>query len=86
MRYALLACLLALAIAFDLAVFLSTYDDSLEPFDPLRPATLFPIVAARVHVLKSQVRELDIRHFVETVAAPYRKHGRDVDPAPTPQP
>jgi hypothetical protein len=72
MRYVLLVCLLGLAIALDLAVFVAASDDAFESFDPFHPATLLPIVAGRLHALKSQVRELDVRDLLDALAAPYR--------------
>jgi hypothetical protein len=73
MRYVLLVCLLGLAIALDLTVFVAASDHSLASFDPLHPATLLPIVTGRLHALRSQVRELDMREFFDALAAPYRK-------------
>ena len=72
MRYVILVCLLGLAIAADLAVFMAASDEALEPFDPYRPATLFPIVARRLHALEAQARELDVHALFDVLAAPYR--------------
>ena len=72
MRYLLLVCLLGFAIAFDLVVFLSTFDDSLEPFDPLHPATLVPIVAARAPARNAAARA-EYPPFFDALAAPYRE-------------
>ena len=84
MRYIILVCLLGLALAFDLVVFVASSDDSFESFDPLRPATFLPTVAGRLHALKSQVRELDVRHFLDVLAAPYREPNRHEDPTQPP--
>ena len=71
MRYILLAFLLALAVAFELGVFVATSDDSFGSFDPYHPATLFPIVASRMQDLQSHVR-LRVGELVEVAIAPYR--------------
>ena len=84
MRYVILVCLLGLALAFDLAVFVASSDDSLESFDPLRPATLLPIVAGRLHVLKSQIRALDVHDFLDMLTAPYRRPNRFENPTQSP--
>jgi hypothetical protein len=73
MRYALLVLLICLGIAFDLGVYVATSDDSFGSFDPLRPATLLPIVASRLDALKFQLRELDVQAFLDEFAAPYRE-------------
>jgi hypothetical protein len=80
MKYVILACLLGLAIALDLAAFVGTSDDVFEPFDPLHPATLLPIVAGRLDALKSQVRELDVQAVLDELAAPYRERLRHEGP------
>jgi hypothetical protein len=77
MRYILLACLLALALAFELGVLIATSDDSFGSFDPYHPATLFPIVASQIQDLQSRVR-VRVTEFVDAVIAPYRtqiRHG-----------
>jgi hypothetical protein len=71
MRYVLLACLLALALAFDLGVLIATSDDSFGSFDPYHPATLLPIVASHLHDLQSHVRR-HVTELVDAVVAPYR--------------
>lgn len=83
MRYVILVGLLALAIAFDLAVFVAASDESLGAFDPYRPATLLPIVESRLHVLQAQVRELDVRDFFDTLAAPYHRPIGHENPTPS---
>ena len=80
MRYVILVCLLGLAIALDLAVFVAASDDAFESFDPFHPATLLPIVAGRFHALESQVRELDVRDLLDVLAAPYREPIRHESP------
>jgi hypothetical protein len=86
MRYVILVCLLGLAIAFDLAVFIATTDDAFESFDPYHPATLLPIVASRLHALRSQVRELDVHALLDALAAPYRETIRHERPTPSQPP
>ena len=80
MRYVILVCLLGLAIALDLAVFVGASDDAFDSFDPVHPATLLPIVASRLHALTSQVRELDVRELLDALAAPYREPIRHESP------
>jgi hypothetical protein len=75
MRYALLVLLICLGIAFDLGVYVATSDDTLGSFDPLRPATLLPIVANRLDALKSKC-VLAVQAFLDEFAAPYRERLR----------
>lgn len=84
MRYLLLVGLLCLAVALDLALFVSASDEALEQFDPFRPATLLPIVSGRLHALESQVRALDVRDFLDALAAPYREPAQAENPAQPP--
>lgn len=84
MRYVILVCLVALALALDLAVLISTSDDLLESFDPRHPATLVPIVAKRMHDLATATGNL-MRDLVEWFAGPYRERLQrtlPVEPAP----
>jgi hypothetical protein len=77
MRYILLACLLVLALAFELGVLIATSDDSFGSFDPYHPATLFPIVASQIQDLQTRVR-VRVSELVDAVIAPYRmqiRHG-----------
>lgn len=76
MRYVLLFFLLGLAIAVDLGVFIARSDEALVSFNPLRPATLIPIVANRLHTLHAQVRELDARALFDALTGRYRELGR----------
>ena len=85
MRYVLLSCLLALAIACDLAMFIASSDDAPESFNPLHPTTLVPIKEDRLHTLRSQVAEFDVRHFLDVLAAPYRARLRHEGPTPAPE-
>lgn len=71
MRYILLACLLGLALAFDLGVLIVTSDDSFGTFDPHHPATILPIIAGRLQDLESRARAA-VSEFVEAAIAPYR--------------
>ena len=86
MRYVILVGLLGLAMAVDLAVFMTASDDALEPFDPYRPATLFPIVIRRLHVLEAQARELDVHALFDLFAAGYRKQLQPASETPSPEP
>lgn len=85
MRYVIPVGLLGLAMAVDLAVFMTTSGEALEPFDPYRPATLFPIVMRRLHALDAQVRELDVHALFDLLAAPYRTHIRPASATPIPE-
>lgn len=69
MRYTVLACLLGLALAFDLGVLIATSDDSFGSFDPYRPATLVPLVASRLDALEAQVRKVDVRAFLDALVS-----------------
>jgi hypothetical protein len=84
MRYVILVCLLGLAIALDLAVVVAASDDSLEPLDPSHPATLFPIVAARLHALGAQLPPLDVHALFDVLAAPYRERMQRTPPTEAP--
>jgi hypothetical protein len=83
MKCFIFVCLLCLAIALDLAAFVGTSDDVFEPFDPLHPATLLPIVAGRLDAVKSQAGELDVQAFLDELAAPYREQLRHESPTPS---
>jgi len=83
MRYVLLLCLLGLAIAVDLGVFIARSDDALASFNPLRPATLVPIVASRLQALRSQVRELDVRDLFDALTGRYTESSRHDGPTPS---
>jgi hypothetical protein len=86
MRFLLLVCLLGLALAFDLSLFIASSDDAFDPFDPLHPATLLSIVAGRLHEIQSQVREFDAQHLFDVLAAPYRARlQRPLPTEPLPQ-
>jgi hypothetical protein len=71
MRYVVLACVLILAIVFDLGVLLTTSDDAFRALDADRPATLLPIASSRVHDLQSRLR-LQVSDLVDAVTATYR--------------
>jgi len=83
-RYLLLVGLFCFALALDLALFVSASDDTVESFDPFRPATLLPIVAGRRHTLESQVCALDARHPFAVLAAPYREPAQQEIPTQPP--
>ena len=85
MRYLLLVGVLILAIACDLTVFIASSDDALETFDPLRPATLLPIMADRLHTLRTQVAAF-VNDLVEEFAAPYRERIHHESATPSPEP
>lgn len=80
MRYILLACLIGLALAFELGALVVTSDDSFGSFDPYHPATLLPIVASRVQDLQSLVR-LRVSDLVDAAVAPYRRQILHESPA-----
>lgn len=85
MRYVRLACLLILAIVCGASVLIATSDDSLESFDPYHPATLVPILAKRLHALRSQARELRVSEFLDAAVAAFRervRHERPIDSSP----
>jgi hypothetical protein len=84
MRSVLLACLLGLSIACDLAMFIASSDDAPESFNPLHPTTLVPIMENRLHTLRCQVAELDMRHFLDVLAAPYRERLEHEGPTSAP--
>ena len=86
MRYVILVGLLGLAIAVDLAMFMTPPDEALEPFDPYRPATLVPIVMRRLHALDVQVRALDVHALFDLRAAPDRKQLQPASATPIPEP
>jgi hypothetical protein len=83
-RYLLLVGLLCVAIALDLALFVSASDDAFEPFDPFRPATLLPILAGRLHTLETHVRSLDARDIFNVLVAPYREPAQHQSPTQPP--
>jgi hypothetical protein len=80
MRYVRLACIMVLAICCGVSVLIATADDSLESFDPYHPATLFPIVAKRLHSLHVQARELRPREFLDAAIAAFRERVRPERP------
>lgn len=80
MRYGLLVLVICLAIAGDLGVYIALDDASFESFDPLRPATLLPIVANRFCEHHPQACEV-LRDLVDTLVAPHRERPRLESPA-----
>jgi len=86
MRYVRLVCAVALAASCGLGVLIATSDDSLESFDLYHPATLLPIVAKRVHTLRSQVRELRVGELIDGAVAAFRERIRHASPAQPPPP
>ena len=68
MRYRILIGVLGLALALDLALLVATGDDALESFDPLRPATLLPIVEHGLHELAAAAGDF-VRDLVAWFAA-----------------
>ena len=83
MRHVLLVCLLGLAIALELALFIAMADDSRESFDPRHPATLLPVVAGRLDTLRSQV-EMRVRELIDTSTAAFRERIRHGNPTQFP--
>jgi hypothetical protein len=79
MRYGLLVVLICLAIAGDLGVYIAMHNDSFESFDPLRPATLIPIVANRFCKHHPQACDV-LRDLADTLVAPYRERPRPESP------
>ena len=86
MRYVRLVCAIALTIFCGLGVLIATSDDSLESFDLYHPATVLPIVAKRLHTLRSQVRELHVRELLDGVVAAFRERIRHASPVQPPPP
>lgn len=72
MKNVLLVCVLGLAVAVEVAVFIAASDDSFASFDPHHPATLLPILAGRLHAFRSTARKL-VRALVDEFTAPYRE-------------
>ena len=85
MRYVLLVCLLGLALAFDLGVFIASSDDAVGTFDPLQPATLLPVIEYGLDALGAQAGEA-VNDFVEWFAAPYRERLRHETSSPAMEP
>lgn len=86
MRYVRLVCAIALTVFCVLSVLIATSDDSLESFDLYHPATVLPIVAKRLHTLRSQVRELRVRELLDEVVAAFRERIRHASPVQPPPP
>ncbi len=85
MRYVILACLLGLTIALDLAVFIASSDEAFESFDPHHPSTLLPIVAGRCRAASVAASQL-LRDLLEGFTGPYRERlERTSPPDPPPQ-
>jgi len=79
MRYGLLVVVICLAIAGDLGVYIAMDDASFEAFDPLRPATLLPIVANRFCEHHPQACDT-LRDLADKFVAPYRERPRPESP------
>ena len=86
MRYVRPVYIIALAIVCGVGLLIATSDDSLESFDFHHPATLLPIVAKRLHTLRSQVRELHVRELLDGVVAAFRERVRHASPVQSPPP
>lgn len=86
MRYFRLAYIIVLAIFCGVSVLIATSDDSLESFDPYRPATLLPIVAKRLNTLRSQARELHVSGLLDDAIASFRERIRHESPTKSPSP
>jgi len=80
MRYVRLVCAIVLAMFCGLGVLIATSDDSLESFDLHHPATLLPIVAKRLHTLRSQVRALRVSELLDGAVAAFRERIRHASP------
>ena len=72
MRYVILVCLLGLAIAVDLAVFIASTGEAFEAFDPYHPSTLLPILTQRLRAAADGTGEM-VRDLVEGFTAPFRE-------------
>ena len=83
MRRILVASLLGLVVVLEIALFIAMVDDSRESFDPLRPATLLPIVADRLHALRSQA-ELRVREYIDGSTAAFRERIQHESQTPAP--
>jgi len=85
MRYVVLACVLILAILFDLGVLVTTSDNAFRALDADHPATLVPIASSRLHDLQSRLR-LHVSDLVDAVTATYRAWIRhEIPPGSEPQ-
>jgi len=71
MRYILIVCVLALAVAFDLGVLVVTPDNSFVAFGSHHPSSLLPTLARHIQELPSRVRLYE-NDLVDAVIAPYR--------------
>jgi hypothetical protein len=83
MKNVLLVCLLGLAIALELALFIAMVDDSRESFDPRHPATLLPVVAGRLDTLRSEV-ERRVRELIDRSTAAFRERIEHETQTPSP--
>ena len=72
MKNVLLLCVLGLVLALELALFIAATDDSFASFDPHHPATLLPVVAHRLHNVRSQV-EARVRELIDMSTAAFRE-------------
>lgn len=84
MRYVRPVYIIALAIVCGVGLLIATSDDSLESFDFHHPATLLPIVAKRLHTLRSQVRELRLGELLDAATAAFRERIRHASPTEPP--
>ncbi len=84
MRYGILVCLVALALALDIAVFVATNDEAFEAFDPSHPSTLLPILMTRARAAWTATGAL-VQDLVDGFTAPFRERLHrplPVEPAP----
>ncbi len=84
MRYVRLLCAIVLALFCGLSALIATSDDSLESFDLHRPSTLVPIVAKRLHTLRSRVKELRLGELLDAAVADLRDRIRHTGPTQQP--
>jgi hypothetical protein len=72
MRYVMLACLIALGLAFDLGLLLTTTDDPVEAVDLHDSATPLPVTDSSLRKFHIAAREF-VRDLFDGFAAPYRQ-------------
>jgi len=85
MRYVILVGLLGLAIAVDLAVFMTASDDALEPFDRTVPPRSFDRNTSPARP-RSPGARTDVHALFDLFAAGYRKQLQPASETPSPEP
>ncbi len=87
MRYVGLIGKILLVLAFGLSLLIVMADDSeLASVDPYHPATLLPLVASRLHAVRSYVRGFRASDLIDAATAGFseriRHESRPGSPAP----